>query len=708
VKILDFGLSKVAAPKSTDKTSAPTTPLETDPGIVMGTVGYMSPEQARGASVESRSDIFSLGAVLYEMLSGKRPFSGGSAIETMSAILKEDPANLPENVPPALDRIVRRCLEKSPDERFESARDLAFALESFSGSITRQRAVIGARSRKPLLIAAACLASIALAAAGFYAGQMKHSESTVRFQALTFRRGNVLTANFANDGKTIIYSANWDGKPSELFSTQTSSPESRPLGIKNAFPVSISRTGEIALILTSDFRIGETAGTLARVPLSGGTPREILDDVFWADWSPDGSQLAAVRGASSGQVVEYPIGKKVYETLGFIAAMRVSPKGDMVALVDAPLSGDWSATLVVVSALGEKKTVLPGKWTALSGLSWSPDGSEVWFSGSADSNSSYKLYGLDTRGHLRRIADLPGWYVLTDSAPDGSLLLIQQLNSNLALFHRGAGEEADLYWHDTTAVRDLSSDGGQLLFNEGGLTTTGDFRTYVRKTDGSAAVSIGDGMAMALSPDGKWAMVNPNVDVAQPAQLVALPLRAGAPHPLTSDSIRHIAGRWLPDGERIVFIGAEPGHQLRYYVQDSLNAKPRPISEENVPFSRLADDIVVSPDGKSVVGLTRQGMEILAVDGSGAHSISGIKPGTSPIQWCNDNSLLVYRAGEIPARVMRVKLGTGEQRLWKQLAPRQLTAVYEIEPIRFLPDCETYAYTAAYQPDVLYLFSGFR
>src|SRR5262249_46043588 len=137
VKILDFGLAKLTqqeegAPASNLPTATPTT----ESGIVMGTVGYMSPEQVRGRPADARSDIFSFGSILYEMLSGRRAFQGDSAADTMSAILKEDPPDLSstnQNVSPGLERIVRHCLEKNPEQRFQSARDLAFDLETLSG-----------------------------------------------------------------------------------------------------------------------------------------------------------------------------------------------------------------------------------------------------------------------------------------------------------------------------------------------------------------------------------------------------------------------------------------------------------------------------------------------------------------------------------------------------------------------------------------------
>ena len=446
VKILDFGLAKLTTSNATEKTSAPTMPLETDPGVVMGTAGYMSPEQIRGGAIDPRSDIFSLGAVLYEMLASKRAFSGGTSIETMSAILKEEPADLPDSVPPALDRIVRRCLEKKPEQRFESARDLAFALESISSASGKEKPIPrGPSHRKRLWIGWAAAVVIAVGITAFFAGRSSQPESSLRFHALTFRRGFIITAHVANDGKTVVYSAAWDGKPQELFSTQESSPESRPLGIKNAYPVAISKKGEIALILSADPRVTESAGTLARVPVSGGAPREVLDDVFEADWSPDGANFAVVRGAPSGQVVEYPIGNKVYETLGFIQFLSVSPKGDLIALVDAPLSGDYVGSPVIIDTHGNKKSVPQGRWV-MDGLGWSPDQSGVLFAAWQNGASSTSIYKLDLHGSVRRLQELPGQYLLTDVAPDGRLLLIYQTPINAMPFRRaGASAETNLY-----------------------------------------------------------------------------------------------------------------------------------------------------------------------------------------------------------------------------------------------------------------------
>ncbi len=330
-KILDFGLARQTSPTAGDDTKSPTIEKATDPQTVLGTVGYMSPEQVRGKPADHRSDIFSFGCVLYEMLTGARAFHGDSAVETMNAILKEEPRDLSAvttGIPPALDRIVRHCLEKSPAERFQSARDLAFDLGSLSEASTPSATahVAASRSRaigRRVLLGAAMAAALALA---FVSGRKTAPEGispgNVSFRQLTFRRGNLLGARFAPDGKTVVYSAAWDGKPAELFSVRTDSLESRPLGIPNADILSISSKGELAILLKKGFLYDPWgAGTLARMPLGGGAPREVAENVAGADWRRRRLRAGVDPGVGPGGKgrLEYPVGKTLYETTGIIA-----------------------------------------------------------------------------------------------------------------------------------------------------------------------------------------------------------------------------------------------------------------------------------------------------------------------------------------------------------------------------------------------------
>jgi eukaryotic-like serine/threonine-protein kinase len=221
----------------------------------------MSPEQVRGKIADQRSDLFSFGAILYEMISGKRAYHGDSPADTMSAILKEEPPELSEaarNVPPALERIVHYCLEKNPAQRFQSASDTAFSLEALAEISTASKSgaqAIPASNRKKsgllvpivsgLLVAGLCL--------GFYiAGKRSNAFSAPSFHRLTFRRGTIAAARFSPDGQTIVYGAALGGRPVELLTTRFDttrfdttrfdSTDSRPLGLENTQPLGIPST----------------------------------------------------------------------------------------------------------------------------------------------------------------------------------------------------------------------------------------------------------------------------------------------------------------------------------------------------------------------------------------------------------------------------------------------------------------------------------
>ncbi len=356
-KILDFGLAKLTeVGQSGSATNLPTMASATEPGVVMGTLGYMSPEQVKGRPADARSDIFALGAILFEMLSGKRAFHADSAGETMAAILKEDPPDLSvtnPNVSPGLERILRHCLEKNPEKRFQSASDVAFALEALSGLPTASGAAPAAstgrpRSIRPATVAAAGLALLAvgLVAGSWFAGGRSPSHPT--YQRLTFRRGFISNARFAPDGQTIVYSADWDGEPSRIFSMRPGGRESTALPLPGAQLLSVSSRGELAILLDPkvDYNLYVRRGTLAVVPLSGGSPREVLREVRYADWSPDGKDLAVVRQAGAKNTLEYPPGRSLRESSAWILSPRVSPRGDQIAFYEGLPFNDYSLSVI--------------------------------------------------------------------------------------------------------------------------------------------------------------------------------------------------------------------------------------------------------------------------------------------------------------------------------------------------------------------------
>ena len=335
VKILDFGLAKAVEPPTALRETQ--LAADTTPGTVLGTVGYMSPEQVRGLPVDQRTDIFSFGAVLYEMVTGQRAFRGASHVETMNAILKEDPpefATVNPALPSSLDRIVRRCLEKQPAERFHSAHDLAIALEAIAGSSqpSGSAATLGAATRPgrrafgPLAVAAV-LAVVAVGA--FEAARLTSGPAASTpplFRRLTFRRGPIFSARLAPDAATIVYSGAFDGFDSQLYATRRDSPDSLPLPYTRTDVVAISSKGEMAVVANRrQIYAWVRPGTLARAPLSGGTSRDVLEHVQDADWLPDGSNLVVTHLVDGRFRLEFPdLDKVVYARRAVGSAIRAS------------------------------------------------------------------------------------------------------------------------------------------------------------------------------------------------------------------------------------------------------------------------------------------------------------------------------------------------------------------------------------------------
>jgi len=378
-KILDFGLAKLTRPGEVTAGADTTTMTGgSEPGFVLGTVSYMSPEQVRGQAAGPASDLFSYGTILYEMLLGKRAFRGKTTADTMSAILKDDPPELAETnrqIPPALERIVRHCLEKNPEERFQSAHDVAFDLESLSAvSGTTGVTPIKSDGGVQLTLRRVVIGFVLLTTgiiAGVFASKKLWTPPIPRFQPLTFRRGMISSARFSPDGRSVLYSAAWDGKPMELFTVRPEFPESQSLGLGRAHVLAISKSGEMAILLERrSMAHRQVLGTLALVPFVGGAPREILDNVTEADWSPDGQQLAVARSLGGRSRIEYPIGRVLYETSGWVSDIRVSPGGNIIAFLDHAISQDDRGSVAIVTSTGTKKT-LSREFDTIEGVVWS-------------------------------------------------------------------------------------------------------------------------------------------------------------------------------------------------------------------------------------------------------------------------------------------------------------------------------------------------
>ena len=721
-KVLDFGLAKLTQVAGRAETgdshrSAVTEMALTTAGAAVGTVSYMSPEQARGEALDPRTDLFSFGVVLFEMLTGQEAFTGSTTAVIFHAILERTPPSvlsLVPTLPPRADEIVRKALERDRDLRCQTAGELRADLKRLKRDSDSARVVSSSASQpvvvvpkkkgrgRPVALAAVGLGVAAmLVAAGWVAGRGRSDEPPL-YRQLTFRRGTVRNARFAPDGRSILYSAAWEGDPLEIFSKTAEGPESRALGFGGAELIAIASTGEMAVSV--NYRLAGTyvgTGTLSRVPAAAGAPRAVLEDVQSADWGPDGASLAVIRNVGGRSRLEFPIGKVLYETGGWLSHPRVSPLGGDVAFVDHPLQGDDGGSISVVDTTGKKRDLTKG-WYSVQGLAWNAGTNEVWFTGTK-TGVARALFAVSPKGTERLVARIPGTLTLHDVSGGRVLLARDTWRRELMGLRAGEPKERNLSWQDYSYPAELSDDGETLLFDEEGEAGGYNYAVYIRKTDGSPAVKLGPALAVALSPDQKWVV---SQTTTAPSQFALLPTGPGDGRALTHDALTHSWAHWMPDGRRLIFTGSEAGKANRFYLMGLDDAPPKPISSEGVDALQFS----VSPDGRMVAGIGPDGKGMFYPTGGGdPRPIPGFEDGEVPLNWTADGkALFITRPGERPAKITRLDITTGQRSVWKELMPLDNAGVQNIGPIRITPDGRTYVYGFQRRLSDLYVVEGLK
>jgi len=713
VKVLDFGLAKLVRPEESHDTVATLASPATLPGTVMGTVGYMSPEQVKGGTTDARSDIFSFGAVLYEMLTGERAFKRDTSAETMTAILREEPTDLSDTGwqgPPALQRILIRCMEKNVERRFQSASDLAFALESLSGSssgtsattaIPTKQNVEPPKARRMWLPAAvAALGVLALVAAVWTVSRRSAAKPPPKFSRLTYQQGYPSNARFAKDGQTVVYSAQWNNDPLQVYSVRTEFPQSTRVDLPSAALLALSPSGDLELAVDPVYESWFMYGTMGQAQMSGGTPRAQAKEVIAADYAPDGKTLAVVRRANRKVQLEYPEGKVIYTTAGYLDYVRVSPSGKEVAFAEHPVYGDDRGWVSAVDESGNRKQ-LTQEFGTVQGLAWSRTGMEIWFT-AADVTTDRQLFGVNLSGKQRPILTTPQGARLLDVAADGRVLLsIERQQPEIAGIDPATGKERrGLEWFDASVMGDILPDGRAIVFLEWGGPAGPLYLMVYRQLNGSSPVALGPGAQPRLSPDGTMAA---GPLLTRPPQVALNPIGTGESRRLPAGEITSLKSvAWFPDGKHLLLTGAAEGQPLRTYEMDLEGGKPQPLGPPD--FTGVA----VAGDGKRIAGRNASAEAVVFDrETQKLQVIPDVEPMETLAKWTEDGqALLVYSTTPWEGRIYRVKAATGKRTLLQTVEPHEKAG--SIGPMRlaYAERSKTYVYSTVRILGTLYVAEG--
>jgi hypothetical protein len=705
----------------------------------------MSPEQARAQPVDARSDLFSLGTVLYEMLAGQSPFRRDTAADTVSAILHQDPPEITTAHGPApagLERVVRRCLEKDPQERFRSAMDVAFALDVLSsGSGVATTPVIEAEEpRLAIRLGAPRLALVALTVlallfgglvAAWILGQRSAPPRLPEITKLTFRNGAIGGARFAPGGRTVVYTGLFDGGPSEIFRLRVEDPNPESLGLAPARILAVSSRSELAVVIRE---AGDSSpvycGTLARVPLSGGRPRPLVEWAISADWSPDGRALAVLRSLGPFQTnrLEYPIGTVLLEETS-PGDIRVSPEGDRVALLT--VEGD----VVVVDGSGnEQRFETP---LAAQGLAWDPGGEALWTSAGRQRSEgglhrvtkpeARSLWRLGLDGSWTEVYRVTGGLALDDVSSDGRMLVHHGIRRDGVRAKAPGEPERELKLSAWAALVGVSADGTQVLTAENLPWAT---QAYLRPVAGGPGTRVvadppsSDVIGMTL--DARWVLVERDRKEPREAgesiswhqELNLVPTGPGNDRVIPTERFAHLGWVYFEFNGTLVAWAAEIGREMRGWMWSPRGGNWSEITPEGVM------PIWIRWPQNGVVGwrVSDRTYARYPLDGGPSRPFPGsIPPWLSGYCGASSDGRFgyLYSVGEhafsftVPSVFQRIDLETGERTPLLTLQPEDRTGVISIGgpfPPLIHPDQpeEAYAYNYTRRLESLYLLEGLR
>lgn len=722
LKILDFGLAKQVGPMGARSDSyAPTAAASpghpTEHGMILGTLGYMSPEQVRGEAVDARADIFSFGVVLFEMLTGQRAFARDTASDTLAAILRDDPPEMEGTsrpVPPGLQRILHHCLEKRPEQRFHSAHDLAFALNNLSpaeGSAPLT-APFAPQNRRTTRIWAA-LAAVLFVGAGIVGWALRGGPAPLpTFRPLTHERGTLSAARFVPNSPEVIYSAEWAGGASQWYSRRLDQSGTRPLSGSEGILLSVSATGEGIGLARPYLSHGIQIGSLFGLQLAGGAQREWVSSGVWgACQGPQAGELAAMIGEYGGEIrLEWPLGRVVLKGFDTLQCPRI--RDDRLAFFQEQGDLTEDGNINLMDRIGKVHVLTAVR--GFTGLAWGPRGDEVWISTYRDGES--RVLAVDLSGRTRTLLRHAGRLEIQDVDATGRMLAALH-SYQRQTFGRGRGEsrDRDLGWLDAQATMGLTADGNSALLAPLGEWSRVDGTLYLRPLSGGPAQSLGLGQRQStISADGKWVVTC----TLEPAfSVVVIPTGVGMTRrfPIPDFAGNDLRVDLLPDGKTAIVWGRRHREAVAFYVLDLDSGNLRKITPPGT--SPFAYQTLLSEDGGWLAYVHAKGqakngelpIEISRTDGTGTRAVFSLPRGEAISGWGPDSSsLMVWDRNRLPAEVDRVDLATGRRTRVLTVLPADPVGIPGIQALQVTPDARAYTYNVTRKLSELFLVEGLK
>ena len=654
VKLLDFGLAKriVKRGSDSDGEGPEIHPTSTNAGVLLGTVGYMAPEQLQADGVvDGRSDLFALGCVLYEMIAGSKAFASETPMGTLHLILTQDPDLEVGAFPAAIRDILRHCLAKPQEQRFQDAQDLAYALEAFRHPASGAVPVTPLPDRRrpwPWLLAAGAAIVLGGAALLRWHGQPRLPV----FIPLSPHEGQVHAARFAENG-SVVFSLRQGNAPPTLFETSTDGSAS-PIGAREGL-VPLCRMADGSWLFVKGVRRLEEGrerieGDLLRGELLGGRLEPLSDGVVAADASP-GGWIAAIRRVDGHDRLEAPLGTLKAETNGWMDSLRVDPSGRWIAFVDHPASAP-GGILSLLDLKGGSIRNLPGVWRHLRGIAWSPSG-ELWFTASKGGEPQ-GLYATGPDGHLRPLMSGPESLVIEDVSPEGKALMIEERVRSGILARGPAGDPGPLETEDPDLLG-FSADGRWLAFAPDHEEPTADI--HLARLDPPSQVPVARAALAAPSPDGSRVALAARDGNGWRLTLWDKDGSTALPH-LDFGTLRQVA--WTPSGDALLLGGAAGAGGYRVW-RLSLDGKDlKPLCPEGVSPDQ---PFLLAPDGRSLV--VESGPLLIRFDLEDPKALPLTLPGVSPgehlMGWGKDPQHLLVVGSKVPTEAAAIDLKDGSR-----------------------------------------------